>query len=125
MATRATLASYPPAFNAAGLVALVGASRLTPRCVRGRPEGALSAVARRSRHSPAQSRVAQSTTKEAASVENTMLHENPGSYVWIGNGLEYQGGCKLHNPDYDFNDRILAHRSKLAESGLRRKWDTY
>ncbi len=36
-----------------------------------------------------------------------MLLEQPGSYVWIGNGPEHQGGCMLHNPRYDFNDRIL------------------
>jgi hippurate hydrolase len=32
-----------------------------------------------------------------------MLHERPGSYVWIGNG----DGDGLHNPGYDFNDEIL------------------
>jgi amidohydrolase len=32
-----------------------------------------------------------------------MLHERPGSYVWIGNG----DGDGLHNPNYDFNDEIL------------------
>jgi amidohydrolase len=32
-----------------------------------------------------------------------MLHERPGSYVWIGNG----DGDGLHNPSYDFNDEIL------------------
>jgi len=35
------------------------------------------------------------------------LHERPGCYVWIGNGLG-EGGCLLHNPHYDFNDDILA-----------------
>ena len=35
-----------------------------------------------------------------------MLHEKPGCYVWIGNGLG-AGGCMLHNPHYDFNDTIL------------------
>ena len=35
-----------------------------------------------------------------------MLQENPGAYVWIGNGLA-EGGCMLHNPKYDFNDDIL------------------
>jgi len=34
------------------------------------------------------------------------LHERPGCYVWIGNGLG-EGGCMLHNPHYDFNDDIL------------------
>ena len=35
-----------------------------------------------------------------------MLHEKPGCYAWIGNGLG-AGGCMLHNPHYDFNDSIL------------------
>ncbi|WP_370261535.1 M20 aminoacylase family protein [Limnobacter sp.] len=43
-----------------------------------------------------------------------MLQHKPGAYLWIGNG---EGGhrshghgigpCTLHNPSYDFNDRIL------------------
>jgi hippurate hydrolase len=36
-----------------------------------------------------------------------MLNEKPGCYVWIGNG-PVEGGCMLHNPNYDFNDDILA-----------------
>jgi hippurate hydrolase len=36
-----------------------------------------------------------------------MLQEKPGCYVWIGNGPQHQGGCMLHSPGYDFNDRIL------------------
>ena len=35
-----------------------------------------------------------------------MLAEKPGSYVWLGNGPG-DGGCLLHNPNYDFNDEIL------------------
>lgn len=34
------------------------------------------------------------------------LERLPGSYVWLGNGPK-AGGCMLHNPTYDFNDRIL------------------
>lgn len=43
-----------------------------------------------------------------------MLQHTPGAYLWIGNG---EGGhrthghgigpCTLHNPSYDFNDKIL------------------
>lgn len=43
-----------------------------------------------------------------------MLQHKPGAYLWIGNG---EGGhrthghgigpCTLHNPSYDFNDKIL------------------
>ena len=32
----------------------------------------------------------------------------PGCYVFIGNGEDSTGGCMLHNPNYDFNDVILA-----------------
>lgn len=35
-----------------------------------------------------------------------MLQEKPGCYVWLGNGSS-DGGCLLHNPHYDFNDKIL------------------
>ena len=34
------------------------------------------------------------------------LQEKPGAYVWIGNGPG-EGGCMLHNPNYDFNDEVL------------------
>jgi len=34
-----------------------------------------------------------------------MLQEKPGSYVWLGNGGA-PGGCMLHNPNYDFNDKV-------------------
>ncbi|HIO93345.1 MAG TPA: amidohydrolase [Leucothrix mucor] len=35
-----------------------------------------------------------------------MLNACQGAYIWIGNG-EGQGGCMLHNSQYDFNDDIL------------------
>ncbi len=36
-----------------------------------------------------------------------MLQEKPGSYVWLGTGVDPD--CpKLHNPYYDFNDRQLS-----------------
>lgn len=34
------------------------------------------------------------------------LQRKPGAYVWIGNGPG-EGGCTLHNPNYDFNDEII------------------
>ena len=38
-----------------------------------------------------------------------MLQQVPGSYVFIGNGEHNgPGGCSVHNPQYDFNDDILA-----------------
>ncbi len=36
-----------------------------------------------------------------------MLQARPGCYVWLGNGPG-RDGCMLHNPNYDFNDEILA-----------------
>ncbi|MDN0075322.1 M20 aminoacylase family protein [Crenobacter sp. SG2303] len=36
-----------------------------------------------------------------------MLEQCPGSYLTIGNG-DGEGGCMVHNPGYDFNDRCLA-----------------
>ena len=34
------------------------------------------------------------------------LQQRPGAFVWIGNGPG-EGGCDLHNANYDFNDSIL------------------
>lgn len=34
------------------------------------------------------------------------LQERPGAYVWLGNGPG-EGGCMLHNPNYDFNDEVI------------------
>lgn len=51
-----------------------------------------------------------------------MLLKKPGSYAWIGNGYKHGEGCMLHNPGYDFNDRILtlgaSYWVELAESVL-------
>ncbi|OGA60625.1 MAG: peptidase M20 [Betaproteobacteria bacterium RIFCSPLOWO2_12_FULL_65_14] len=51
-----------------------------------------------------------------------MLHEKPGAYAWIGNGVGAKGGCMVHNPGYDFNDAILALGAAywvcLAEAAL-------
>ncbi|MGE8678567.1 MAG: M20 aminoacylase family protein [Achromobacter marplatensis] len=50
-----------------------------------------------------------------------MLEAVPGSYFIVGNG-EGEGGCMVHNPDYDFNDDILpvtaSYWVKLAERFL-------
>ncbi|WP_018410562.1 M20 aminoacylase family protein [Methyloversatilis thermotolerans] len=61
-----------------------------------------------------------------------MLERKPGCYVWLGNGggpdaagqpgHEEGGGCMLHNPRYDFNDRIIplgvAYWTRLVETWL-------
>ena len=50
-----------------------------------------------------------------------MLNEKPGTYVWLGNGPG-DGGCLLHNPNYDFNDEILpigaTYWARLVETCL-------
>ncbi len=50
-----------------------------------------------------------------------MLNARPGCYVWMGNGPG-EGGCLLHNPHYDFNDRALgvgaSYWVRLVESLL-------
>ncbi len=50
-----------------------------------------------------------------------MLNEKPGAYIWIGNGPR-EGGCMLHNPNYDFNDEILplgaSYWAELVETRL-------
>jgi hippurate hydrolase len=52
------------------------------------------------------------------------LERVPGCYINIGNGVGSQGGCMVHNPGYDFNDRVLSTGAtywvKLAEAYLNR-----
>jgi hippurate hydrolase len=33
-----------------------------------------------------------------------MLQDHPGCYIRVGNGEGMDGGCVVHNPNYDFND---------------------
>ena len=51
-----------------------------------------------------------------------MLRVKPGCYALIGNGGGADGGCALHNPNYDFNDNILvkgaAYWVQLVENQL-------
>jgi hippurate hydrolase len=51
------------------------------------------------------------------------LEKVPGCYIFIGNGEGNEGGCMVHNPGYDFNDRVLptgaSYWVKLAERWLR------
>lgn len=51
-----------------------------------------------------------------------MLQKKPGSYIRIGNGEGQQGGCAVHNPNYDFNDDALpwgaSYWSTLVEQEL-------
>ncbi|MCW5749967.1 MAG: amidohydrolase [Alphaproteobacteria bacterium] len=37
-----------------------------------------------------------------------MLERKPGAYIFIGNGVDSEGGCHyVHTPHYDFNDEII------------------
>ncbi|WP_029044678.1 M20 aminoacylase family protein [Cupriavidus sp. amp6] len=51
-----------------------------------------------------------------------MLEQRPGAYIRLGNGLGEDGGCMVHNPQYDFNDKALpvgaAFWAHLAQSYL-------
>lgn len=51
-----------------------------------------------------------------------MLRVKPGCYALLGNGGDPASGCALHNPGYDFNDRILMKGAgywvKLVENQL-------
>lgn len=50
-----------------------------------------------------------------------MLQERPGAYVFLGQG-GVQGGCLLHNPNYDFNDEVIplgaGYLAALVEEAL-------
>ena len=50
-----------------------------------------------------------------------MLNARPGALLWLGNGPG-EGGCLLHNPNYDFNDEALpigaSFFARLAERFL-------
>ena len=51
-----------------------------------------------------------------------MLEEQPGCYIFLGNGAG-DGACRIHNPGYDFNDDAIAlgatYWVKLAQAFLR------
>jgi len=51
------------------------------------------------------------------------LEKVPGCYVIVGNGVGSEGGCMIHNPGYDFNDKVLGFAAsywvRLAEEFLR------
>jgi len=50
------------------------------------------------------------------------LEHVPGCYVVVGNGVGTEGGCMIHNPGYDFNDKVLGFAAsywvRLAEEVL-------
>jgi metal-dependent amidase/aminoacylase/carboxypeptidase family protein len=50
-----------------------------------------------------------------------MLQVKPGAYINVGNGPG-EGGCYLHNPNYNFNDDALvfgaSYWARLAETFL-------
>lgn len=38
-----------------------------------------------------------------------MLQDHPGCYIRVGNGEGMDGGCVVHNPNYDFNDSAIVY----------------
>ncbi len=38
-----------------------------------------------------------------------MLQDHPGCYIRVGNGEGEDGGCIVHNPNYDFNDEAAIY----------------
>ena len=55
---------------------------------------------------------------------SVMLNEVPGNYFIVGNGMG-EGGCMVHNPEYDFNDHLLpvtaSYWVKLVDAYLGRE----
>jgi hippurate hydrolase len=58
-----------------------------------------------------------------------MLLERPGSYIFLGNGEllgahravgHGLGPCALHNPSYDFNDRLIPVGARFWLAMLQR-----
>ena len=47
------------------------------------------------------------------------LEQRPGAFAWIGNGPG-DGGCELHNSNYDFNDAILPAASGYLAAVAKR-----
>jgi hippurate hydrolase len=51
------------------------------------------------------------------------LEKVPGCYAFLGNGVGDRGGCMVHNPGYDFNDRVLpfgaSYWVRIAETYLK------
>jgi amidohydrolase len=51
-----------------------------------------------------------------------MLLERPGCYLRVGNGEGEDGGCVVHNPNYDFNDKAAvfgaSYWAELVEQQL-------
>jgi len=77
-------------------------------------------------NTPKHANLCASAAEEVVGSENVLRNEKPsmgsedfsfllnaseGAYIWIGNGLVPEdgpeGGCMLHNTQYDFNDEIL------------------
>jgi hippurate hydrolase len=51
-----------------------------------------------------------------------MLEKRPGAYIQIGNG-DGEGACEVHNPSYDFNDKILPLGATLFVGLVEKKLD--
>ena len=49
-----------------------------------------------------------------------MLEKVPGAFINIGNG-DGEGGCEVHNPNYDFNDDIITLGATLWSRVVERR----
>ncbi len=54
---------------------------------------------------------------------SAMLERVPGCYLNIGNGGA-EGGCEVHNPSYDFDDRALPYGVAFFVRAVERKLDS-
>ncbi len=52
---------------------------------------------------------------------SAMLERVPGCYLNIGNGDAHGGGCEVHNPSYDFDDRALPYGAAFFVRAVERK----
>lgn len=91
--------------QAFGVTVTVRYEKRYPPTINSTPEAALCADLLRRLHGKDRVNTAP-TPLMAAEDFAWMLQKKPGAYVWMGNGIE-AGGCMVHNPRYDFNDRAI------------------
>jgi len=53
-----------------------------------------------------------------------MLQDNPGCYIRVGNGEGEDGGCVVHNPNYDFNDAAIIYGASYWATLVEQEFGT-
>jgi len=53
-----------------------------------------------------------------------MLQDNPGCYIRVGNGEGEDGGCVVHNPNYDFNDAAIVYGASYWATLVEQEFGT-